>query len=149
MTTIETTAADLKREQPVRGWVFYDGECPLCLNTAARFAALLGRHGLQLATLQTPWVQRRLGLKPGEPLAEMKLLTIDGRVFGGADALLQIARQIWWAWLLFALMQIPGAKPMLRLVYRKVAANRQCLGGRCNIKSRGRHHGVTTFFKMP
>lgn len=149
MTQTETTTADLMRHQPPGGWVLYDGDCPLCATAAGRFASLLGRHGFQLAPLQAPWVQLRLGLRPDEPLIEMKLLAADGLVFGGAGALVQIARQIWWAWPMYALAQVPGAMVLLRWVYRRVAAKRQCLGRVCGIKQRGRHHGVTSFFEMP
>lgn len=130
MTAIETTSA-IQQQSPANGWVFYDGECSLCSGTAARFAPLLSRHHFRLAPLQTPWVQQRLGLNPAEPLMEMKLLAADGRVLGGLDALLHIARRIWWVWPLFAVAQIPGMKELLRVVYRWMAANRQCLNGAC------------------
>jgi predicted DCC family thiol-disulfide oxidoreductase YuxK len=149
MPRIATTTPDLSRHQSAGGWVLYDGECPLCTKAATRFSSLLQRHHFELAPLQAPWVQRRLELKPGEPLVEMKFLAADGRVFGGAVALLEIARRIWWAWPLFALAQIPGATPLAGWVYRRIAANRHCLGGACTVKKRGRHHGVTSFFEMP
>ena len=110
---------------------------------------MLLRHRFDLAPLQTKWVQNRLGLKPGEPLAGMKLLAADGRIYGGADALVQIVRSIWWAWPLFALAQISGAMSLLRAMYRRVAASRQCLNAVCKLKPGTRHHGVTTFFEMP
>lgn len=133
MTAANTTTTNLKREEASRGWVFYDGECPLCIASAKKFVPLLHRYGFELAPLQTAWVQKRLGLKPGELLVEMKLLTSDEKIFGGADAVLQIARKIWWAWPLFALAQVPGAKISVRAIYRRVAANRICFGGKCSI----------------
>ena len=80
MTAAETTMMNMKRGELVRGWVLYDGECPLCINAAVRFSPLLHHHHFGLVPLQTPWVQDRLGLKLGEPLGEMKLLMEDGRV---------------------------------------------------------------------
>lgn len=136
--------------EAAQGWVFYDGECPLCLNAAARFAPLLRRHHFNLAPLQAPWVQNRFGRKPGEPLVEMKFLPSDETIFGGAEALLQIARRIWWAWLLFALSQIPGVMILFRKVYRWIADDRNCISGACSIqKPLTRHHAARTFFKMP
>ena len=134
---------------PVRGWVLYDGDCPLCCAAATRFEPLLQRHGYQFAPLQTPWVRERLGLQPNAPLDEMKLLAADGNVFGGAEAVVQIARAIWWAWPLFALAQIPGVKHLLVAIYCRVAANRQCLSGVCGVTLRRRHQAATTFFEMP
>ncbi len=132
-----------------QGWVLYDGECPFCLNAVARFGPILRRHQFDLAPLQTPWVQERLGLKPGEPLAEMKLLAGDETIYGGADALVQIARRIWWAWPLFALSQIPGARILFRTIYRRIATNRNCLNGVCSIQKPVRHHVTRTFLEMP
>jgi predicted DCC family thiol-disulfide oxidoreductase YuxK len=148
MTAANTTATDLNRGETNRGWLFYDGECPLCLNAAARFAPMLHRHHFYLAPLQATWVREQLGLKPGEPLTEMKLLADDGRIFGGADALAQIARRIWWAWPLFALAQIPGTIGFLRAIYHHVAANRSCFNGVCPVlRAFRRRH--STFFEMP
>lgn len=136
--------------EAAQGWVLYDGECPFCLNAAVRFAPMLRRHDFDLAPLQAPWVQQRLGLKPNEPLDEMKLLADDGQIYGGADALLQIARRIWWVWPLFALAQIPGTRILFRAIYRRVAANRHCLSRACSIqKPLARRHTTRTFFEMP
>ena len=133
---------------PSRGWVLYDGDCPLCCAAAARFAPLLQRHGFQFAPLQTPWVQAQLGLQPNVLLNEMKLLTADGNVFGGAEAVVQIARAIWWGWPLFALAQIPGVKHLLATIYRHVAANRHCLSRVC-FKQKPATKRHTTFLEMP
>ncbi len=136
--------------QAGRGWVLYDGDCLLCAGAAARFAPLLRRHQFDLAPLQTPWVQQRLELKPDGLFTEMKLLAGDGRVFGGADALAQIARGIWWAWPLFVAAQIPGAMVLLRAMYRRIAANRHCLGGACSMPvPPARRHHTRVFFEMP
>jgi predicted DCC family thiol-disulfide oxidoreductase YuxK len=148
MSGTNATTMNSKREETNRGWVLYDGECPLCIASAKKFAPLLHRHGFDFAPLQTRWVQERLGLKPDELLAEMKLLTDEGKVFGGADAVLQIARKIWWAWPLFVLAQIPGAKNLFRAIYRRVAANRHCLGVACAVQISSPHRHAT-FFEIP
>jgi alginate O-acetyltransferase complex protein AlgI len=116
--------------------VLYDGECPLCTAAVARFAPMLRRHHFDLAPLQMPWTQKRLGLRPGEPLVEMKLLTEGGQIYGGADALAQIARRIWWAWPLFAISLLPGVKSLLCTGYRKIAAHRNCTGDLCKVQQR-------------
>jgi predicted DCC family thiol-disulfide oxidoreductase YuxK len=115
---------------PNAGWVFYDGECQLCINNMRRHEKLLRRHGFEPATLQTPWVRERLGSKPDSELTEMIVLTVEGNRFGGADGIAQIARRIWWAWPLFALAHIPGIHFIFRAIYRRVAASRHCLGGK-------------------
>lgn len=134
-------SVNTENTETMRGWVFYDAECAFCHRWAARADELLARRGFHLAPLQAEWAVRRLGLKPGEPLAEMKLLTADGRVFGGADAVIHLARFIWWAWPVFVLAQIPGVRTILRGTYRWVAKSRACLGGQCSVAdNRGAHH---------
>lgn len=136
--------------EAAQGWVLYDGECSFCTGAAARFAPMLLRHHFNLAPLQTAWVQQRIGLNPDEPLAEMKLLAADGEIYGGADALLQIARRICWAWPLFALAQIPGVMILFRATYRFIAAHRNCLNGACAIrKPVARRHRTRAFLEMP
>jgi predicted DCC family thiol-disulfide oxidoreductase YuxK len=132
----------------IRGWVFYDAHCPFCTRWACRADELLARRGWHLAPLQAEWVRLRLGLKDAEPLLEMKLLTADGRIFGGADAIIHVVRSIWWAWPLFALAQFPGITPLLRTIYRRVANNRFCFGGRCALpaKPATRHRHLTSSF---
>src|SRR4030081_2177115 len=90
------------------GWIFYDGECRYCIAAAKKSAQIFGRRGFIFLPLQTPWAQRRLGLVPGQPLKEMRVLASDGRDFGGADAVLFLARQVWWLRPLAFVSQLPG-----------------------------------------
>ena len=126
------------------GCLFYDGDCPLCCRSASRFNRILAKRGFGLRPLQTPGVASRLGISERDLLREIRLLLADGRVLGGADAVAEIARHIWWAkpgWLLNCL---PGVKHLFRMAYRLIAANRHCAAGRCSIQHR---HGA--FFKLP
>jgi predicted DCC family thiol-disulfide oxidoreductase YuxK len=134
--------------ETIQGWVFYDADCPFCTRWACRTDELLARRGWHLAPLQADWVRLRLNLKDGEPLLEMKLLTADGRILGGADAIIYVARSIWWAWPLFALAQLPGITPVLRAVYRRIAKNRFCFGGHCAlpVKPVTHHRHLTSSF---
>lgn len=106
------------------GWLLYDGECPLCSALAIRAARVVRPRGFTLATLQTPWVRERLGLRSGEPLTEMRVLTADGDALGGADALVYLAGRIWWAWPLSVVGRLPLAMPLLRRAYGWVARHR-------------------------
>jgi predicted DCC family thiol-disulfide oxidoreductase YuxK len=113
---------------------------------------LLVRRGLHPVPLQAAWARKRLGLGENDPLVEMKLLTREGAIYGGADALAEMARRIWWAWPLFALAQMPGANALLRKVYLRLAANRPCDDGRCAVPESGakEHRHVTSrFYEMP
>lgn len=114
-----------------KGWVLYDGDCPICLAFVRHLTKPLGRRGFKLAPLQTHWVMDRLGLRPYEPPAEMKILTAQGKIYGGADAIIYLARSIWWAWPLFIMTILPGGKSLLRLSYRWLARHRYCVKGGC------------------
>lgn len=103
----------------------------MCTSLARRVERSFERRGFGLAPLQTPWVRERLGLKPGEPLTEMQVLTSDGRVFGGTDAVVYLARWVWWGWPVYAMAKLPGMLRVLRFAYRWVAERRSCIGGIC------------------
>ena len=126
--------------ETLKGWVLYDGECALCRRWVDRSYAMLLRHGLHCALLQAPWVQTKLGLDRQDLLTEMRLLTPAGRLFGGADALIQITRSIWWVWPFHVMAQIPGIKPLCRALYRWMARNRHCLGNQCKLPNQCKKH---------
>jgi predicted DCC family thiol-disulfide oxidoreductase YuxK len=133
---VNTEITEYTSRPPIHGWVLYDGECSLCISLARRFDSLLLSRGFRLTPLQTPWVRERLSFQAGAPFTEMGLLTTDGRAFGGADAIVEIARRIWWGRPFFVLAQIPGARPVLRAGYRRIADRRHCLGGACRMPRR-------------
>lgn len=108
-------------------WVFYDDRCPFCTAWAHRVQRPLGRLGFRFAALQTPWVRQRVG----EDWDEVKVMTTDGAVLGGAEAMIHLARRVWWMRPLWVFSRMPGALPLLDCGYRYVAAKRNCLNGAC------------------
>ena len=95
------------------GCVFYDAQCRFCTTWARRGERWLGKRGFRFAPLS-------------EPADEMKLVTNSGEVIGGARAVVYLARQIWWAWPLWAVSRIPGVLGLLECGYSRVAAGRYC-----------------------
>ena len=126
-----TEITDIKN---ARGCVLFDAECFLCTRLAKRFAPLLYWHGFALTPLQTPWVVDLLGREQGNNWSEMLLLAPDGTTYGGADALIELTRNIWWARPLYWLSFVPGAKLGLRKGYAWVAHRRLCFGGACRVQ---------------
>jgi len=108
------------------GWIFYDARCRFCIAMARRFQPLLASRRFELLPLQTPGLAETLHLAKSELLAEMRVLRPDGKWFGGADALLEIARDFWWAWPLRQLGRIPAIRRVLHAGYRWIARNRSC-----------------------
>ena len=110
----------------------YDAECGLCVSSANRFRALLAKHGFALLPLQSPAVRKTLQLPEAELLAEMRVITRQGLVLGGADALAYLSSVLFKPF--FWLTRIPGAMPLLRRAYRYVARNRGCAGNTCQTR---------------
>ncbi len=133
MISLISELTDAKGRSASRGWVFFDADCAFCSTWARRMRAVLASRGFGLAPLQSSRVRALLSLPDGELLREMRLLTANGSVLGGADALIHLARNIWWAWPVYALAQLPGTRALLVAVYRWLAAHRHCLAGTCEV----------------
>lgn len=114
------------------GWVLYDAACPFCCRWARRSARLLARRGFKALPLQTGWVRRRVQAAAIPLLREMRLLTVDGRLFGGATALLQLARYFWWARPLAWMGTLALVRGGLERLYRFVAHQYHCSPG-CSV----------------
>jgi predicted DCC family thiol-disulfide oxidoreductase YuxK len=78
-----------------RGWLFYDANCSFCTKIAFWLSPVLLRRSLSVAPLQDPRVGPLLGLAPSDLLHELKFLLSDGSQFGGANAVIAVAREIW------------------------------------------------------
>jgi alginate O-acetyltransferase complex protein AlgI len=117
----------------IADWILYDADCNFCTESAQRFGKIFQQHGFHFLPLQTPWVLDRLGLAPGAPLEEMRVLARDGEDYGGAEAVVFLARKIWWTWPLYALAQLPGIHRLIDRGYRWIAAHRDCNHVACQI----------------
>jgi predicted DCC family thiol-disulfide oxidoreductase YuxK len=120
-----------------RGWLFFDGECGFCTRTARWLLPILARRGLAVAPLQDPRVGALLGLPAAELLRELRFLHSDGSQYGGADAVLAVAREIWWARPVVWLARIPGVMTRMRSGYSWFAARRNCVAMGCEVQRAG------------
>jgi predicted DCC family thiol-disulfide oxidoreductase YuxK len=66
-------------------------------------------------------------------MAEGRLMLPDGRILGGAETAVFLARHIWWLWPLWFVSKFPGAMPIIRAGYRHIARNRYCSTDCCAI----------------
>jgi predicted DCC family thiol-disulfide oxidoreductase YuxK len=115
------------------GWVLYDGDCPLCVRIARALAEPLRRRGFETAPLQAPWVTSSLGLRPEELLDELRVVTPEGQVIGGGDAVIYLSRLVPMGWPLYLLARLPGVRPVVDRGYRFLADRRHCLDGVCRL----------------
>ena len=131
-------------QSPPRGWLLYDADCGFCSRWAWRIALFVGPRGFHLAPLQAPWVRERLRLPEAELMSELRVLTAGDSLYGGADAFLFLARQVWWAWPLVALAWLPGMMPLARAAYRSIARHHHEISSACALpRLAGRTKGVS------
>ena len=120
------------------GVVFYDATCHFCTDAVDRLSGLLKAYGFGAAPLLN-----------GADADEMKVVAADGREFGGVEAIIFVAGQIWWARPLTWLAHTPGAMPLLHLLYRRFAAKRHCGNGACQVNIAAGATGARTGFRVP
>src|SRR5262249_26969475 len=106
-----------RKERSARGWLFFDSDCGFCTRTARWLRPILGRRGIGVAPLQDPRVGALLSMSRRGLLTELRFLMSDGTHSGGANAVLAVARRIWWARPLIWLSALPGAMPLFDAGY--------------------------------
>lgn len=116
---------------PVRAWVYYDAECSFCVRGVMRWAPLFERRGFRWLPLQTPGTAARLGVSDAALREEMHLLLASGKVRRGIDAWHTLWSSIWWLFPLALALSLPGLNALGQIAYRRLAAHRYCLRGRC------------------
>ena len=125
-----------RKEKSARGWLFFDAECKFCTRIARWIAPILLPRGLGVAPLQDPRVGALLGMKQEELLTELRFLLSDGTNFGGARAVVAIAREIRWAQPFVWLVALPGMMAVLDACYKWIAERRGCVSQTCELRSR-------------
>src|SRR3982751_1741745 len=116
-----------------QGTVLYDAACGLCRRLARRWTPALERYGFTVAPLQSPWVPSRTGLDEHEPVAEIRLIRVDGELISGPDVYRAIMRRIWWAYPGYLLSLAPGLRRLFDWTYRTVARHRGAISASCGL----------------
>jgi len=108
--------------------VVYDGACALCRTAVRRLERLLPPGGLEAVSFRDPGVLDRFPeLDERACDREVKLVRADGRVFSGAEAVVQALRGRPLGLLLRA-YYLPGLRQLGDQLYRAVATRRDRLG---------------------
>jgi predicted DCC family thiol-disulfide oxidoreductase YuxK len=116
-----------------RGWLFFDAECEFCTGIARWLMGPMKRRGLAVASLQDPRVGTLLGLSREELLRAVRFVLTDGSQYLGADAVLAVARELWWTRPLVRMAKLPGVMSVMRAGYRWVARRRRCPAEHCPV----------------
>lgn len=106
--------------------VYYDTLCPFCQRTRRTLARLDWRGRLQFRDLHDRGVMEAdvPGVSYQRALAEMIVRAPGGKVYGGFDALRELAWVLPPLWLVAPLLYLPGAAWVGRRLYRVIARNR-------------------------
>jgi len=120
----------------VQGVILYDGQCGFCSRWVQYWAGTLGRHGFETASLDEPWVAKKIEMQPEELLTDIRLLATDGELISGADVYLYVTRRIWWAGPFYAVFSLPGFNRLIHVGYKWFARNRYCVSHACKLRPR-------------
>src|SRR6266540_2959749 len=119
------------RRPPMRGdsgpTVVYDGECGICQQSVALLKRWDREHVLRYVSFQDEAAVARFEIELPALAAAMHLVFPDGRVFAGADAVPELLRLLPGKRWLAVWFRIPGALPLARRLYARIAARRHCL----------------------
>jgi predicted DCC family thiol-disulfide oxidoreductase YuxK len=119
--------------RPVQGWVLYDGACGICSRWVPSWGATLARLGIDVAPLQSPWVEARTGLPQSVLLEDLRFLHSDGKLTSGADVYRYIMRRLWWTYPLYLLSVTPGLRRAFDWAYRTFARHRMRISASCRL----------------
>ena len=116
-------------DERTRAVVVYDGECPFCLKHIERIRRRDSRGCFEYAARQAPGLEVRFPKLTDQDFnSGMRLITPQGNIHVGADAVYHIARRLPVYRRLAWLYRVPVLHGLSRLVYRWVAAHRLSLG---------------------
>jgi predicted DCC family thiol-disulfide oxidoreductase YuxK len=125
MISLASEFTDVKGRR-AHAWLFFDAECDFCTRIASWIAKPMLRRGLGLAPLQDPRVAALLGIEQRELFRAIRYLGPNGITYEGAEALITVARELWWAHPVVWASRIPGAKSLMCAGYGWIARHRKC-----------------------
>ena len=134
MISLTSEMTDTKGRR-ARGWLFFDAECAFCASVAKLVGPLVRKQDIALAPLQDPRVAALLVLSPEELLQAIRFLASDGRQYSGAEAIVELAREMWWARPISWIAKLTGVMQLLRVTYnwgaRRAGCHARNTGPRC------------------
>ena len=107
-----------------RGWILYDGACRSCAASRQTIRSHISPPRFPLSSAANKLDHGPARSRARRAWKRCAVLTADGRGIGGADAVVFLARQIWWAWPLPPSRNRPAMHKLLDRGYRWIAAHR-------------------------
>jgi predicted DCC family thiol-disulfide oxidoreductase YuxK len=145
--------ADMNHSTSQRDLVLFDGHCRFCRAAAEKLVRLARPGSVELLSFHEPGaLDRHPGLTHDACMRQIHLVTADGRVFVGMEAVARaVSTRFLIGWLAY-FYYVPGLRQIADLGYRWIAANRyrfmgriqpaDCADGACALHdaSQPRHH---------
>lgn len=119
---------------PRRGWIFFDATCGLCSESVRRWEKSLTKAGFDLIPLQSIQAEQMLNLPPKQTPNEIKLVTTQGQMLGGIEALAYLARYVWWAFPFHLVMKETFFRFLMVEIYQILAKHRRRISQTCGLK---------------
>lgn len=112
--------------------VLFDGGCPMCRRTVGILRALDWNDRLQFVDATNAEARAFFAptLSERDVMIEMYVIDERGRLHGGFEGYLTIARVVPLMWLPGLIGRLPGIRQLGHAVYKVIAANR-VRRGRC------------------
>ncbi len=105
--------------------LIYDDSCPICLFSIERIAKLDKLGLVNRVPLSTALKSRKPGMLANDQLVkEMHLITPEGKIYRGAEAVGVLATLFPQSRLFGEIVLLPGIRTLARLVYAQVARHR-------------------------
>ncbi|MEO6421064.1 MAG: DUF393 domain-containing protein [Polyangiaceae bacterium] len=115
-----------------QAWIaLYDGHCRICTAGAKRLARWGAPGRVELRSFQEDGALAAFpGIAFDECMKRIVVVSPDGRVFGGAEAIARVVMTIRVVGFAAYAYYVPGVRQLAELAYRTVANNRYSLGGK-------------------
>lgn len=103
--------------------LYFDGGCRVCSAAATHYVSRESYEHVDITKGRLPD-----GVSKEEAMNDVHLIDENGRVYKGADAVLEIMDEHRFWRVLARIGRLPGVHPLSRLLYRFVATHRYLLG---------------------
>lgn len=117
--------------------MLYDGHCRFCVMGSRRLQRVAGADHVELVDFQAPGALARFPQVSFEQCQEaMQMVTADGRVYSGAEAVAR-ALELRGFLGLWRLYYLPGLRALVDAAYAWIAARRYRILGRTDVCETG------------
>ena len=104
-------------------FLIYDGDCGFCKKWIERFRKITGDRVEYTPSQEVG--DRHPHISKEQFEQSVWLIEPNGKISGGAEAVFRaLATSMWWRWLLFLYVALPGFAPFSEWIYRWVADHR-------------------------